>query len=211
MRPLNLNSIEEKTEGGFDRMPAGAYPCTIVGVQDVPMREYLTVLVDVTVGKWAGEFSRPFYADKPWAHSLTFSYKESALGFLKGRLHCISDCNPGFDAEAAINAGREQMLVGKSVGVVFGCEEYLDRTAGEFKVGENPRPQRLCRLAEIDGINEQGVKPAMMSRDRKVKALRDIGIDQVTAEATVDALADGTAASVAAATHDTFDDSAIPF
>lgn len=186
MKPINLRSVEERSEGAFEPMPAGAYPCTITAVEDVQAGEYLRILVDVSAGQWAGEFSRPFYADKPWARSLMVSYKEGALGFFKGRMHVITDCNPGFDAEAAIFAGQEQMLVGRAVGVVFNAEEYLNKKTGAFEVGSNPRPQRLCRLSEVEGINAKPLEPVMMSRARKVEALKGIGLSQYEAEGVVD-------------------------
>lgn len=174
MRPINLSNIAEKAEGEFNRLKPGAYPCTIMRVEDVPDKEYFWVVVDIITGEYKDYFSDAFYADKDYAHRLCFSYKESAQGMLKGRLHVITDCNNGFDAEAAINAGNEQMLVGKAVGVVFREEEYYNRKTGEFEMG-SPRPDRLCRLDELDRDKNANPKPKMLSDAQKRKAMEQAG------------------------------------
>lgn len=176
MRPINLNNIAEKAEGEFARLKPGAYPCAIMEVEDFPDKEYLRMLVDIVAGEYKDYFSDDFYTDKPFAHSIIMSYKDSALGMLKGRLHVITDCNPGFDAEAAFAAGKEQMLVGKAVGVVFREEEYYNRKTGEFEMG-GARPDRLCRLDEMDDPKNASPKPRTLSDSQKRAALARAGED----------------------------------
>lgn len=176
MRPINLNNIAEKAEGDFNRLKPGAYACAIMEVKDFPEKEYLRLLVDIVAGEHKDYFSDGFYADKPFAHSVIMSYKETALGMLKGRLHVISDCNPGFDAEAEINDGKEQMLVGKAVGVVFREEEYYNKKTGEFEMG-SARPDRLCRLDEIDDPKNASPKPRTLNDSQKRAALARAGED----------------------------------
>ena len=176
MRPLNFTNIKESSEGDFPRLEPGAYACAITEVEDFPTKEYLRVLVDIVQGERANYFADDFYRDKPFAHSIIMSYKESAMPMLKGRLHVISDCNPGFDAEAALNAGKEQMLVGKAVGVVFREEEYFNKKTGEFEMG-SPRPDRLCRLDEIDDPKNASPKPRTLNDSQKRAALARAGED----------------------------------
>lgn len=176
MRPINLNNVTETAEGEFSRIKPGAYPCAIMKVEDVPDREYMWVVVDVCAGEFKDYFSDSYYDDKDYAHRLCFSYKEKALPMLKGRLHVISDCNPGFDAEAAINAGKEQMLVGKAVGVVFREEEFYNKKEDEFQIG-GARPDRLCRLDELTLDKNASPKPKMLSDQRKREALMRAGED----------------------------------
>lgn len=176
MRPINLNNIAEKAEGEFARIKPGAYPCAITEVEDFPDKEYVRILVDVIAGEYKDYFNSDFYADKPFAHSIIMSYKDSALGMLKGRLHVITDCNPGFDAEAALGAGKEQMLVGKAVGVVFREEEYYNRKTGDFEMG-GARPDRLCRLDEMDDPKNASPKPRTLSDSQKRAALARAGED----------------------------------
>ena len=177
MRPINLNNIAEKAEGEFDRLKPGAYQCAIMEVEDFPEKEYLRVLVDIVAGEYKDYFSDDFYADKPFAHSIIMSYKDSALGMLKGRLHVITDCNPGFDAEAAFGAGKEQMLVGKAVGVVFREEEYYNKKEGEFQLG-SARPDRHCRLTEMEEERNAKPKPKMLNESQKRAAMKRAGVRQ---------------------------------
>jgi hypothetical protein len=55
------------------------------------------------------------------------SYKETALGMLKGRLEAIEKSNPGFDPFAAWDAGRLDMFKGRLLGINLQEEEYLTR------------------------------------------------------------------------------------
>lgn len=176
MRPINLTNVVEQSDGDFPRLEPGAYACLITEVQDFPQQEYIRLLVDISMGERANYFASDFYKDKPFAHSIIMSYKPKALGMLKGRLHTITDCNPGFDAEAAINAGKEQMLAGLAVGVVFREEEYYDKKTGEFKIGA-ARPDRLVRFDELEADRNANPKPRMLTDDRKRQILEENGID----------------------------------
>lgn len=177
MKPINLQNVKESIEGSFDRLPRGAYPCIITSVTDFPSSEYLSVVVDIVAGEYERYFDTPFYADKPFAHSLVFSYKESALPMLKGRLHVISDCNTGYDAESAFYAGNEQSLVGKVMGVVFAEQEYLNKKTKEFEYG-SPQPARLCRLTpdELEKPENKEPKQVPMTEKRKIAAIRNAKI-----------------------------------
>ncbi|HIR90664.1 MAG TPA: hypothetical protein IAC01_02630 [Candidatus Limicola stercorigallinarum] len=194
MKPIDLSNVEE-SDGGYASLKPGAYKCTIMKVEDVPAKEYLRVFLDIIEGEFKDYFSDPFYEDKPFARSIIMSYKEAAKPFLKGRLHVISDCNQGFDAEAAINAGKEQMLVGKAVGVVFREEEYYDKKTGEFKMG-SPRPDRLVRFDEMGKDSNANPKPKMLDDAGKRGAMERAGVR--------------TSAGTVVTTSDIYDDD-IPF
>jgi hypothetical protein len=156
MRKINFESIDEAVEGGFDTLPAGNYVCRITGAEDVADKEYVRVLVDVAEGDKRGFFEDKYYADKPYTHNIILSYKEAALNFLKGRLHVVTDCNPGFDAEAAFNGDESglSLFLGKAVGVCFGEEEYENK---EGDVRTSVRPDHFVRIAEI---RDGSAKPA---------------------------------------------------
>lgn len=176
MRALNLSNIKAQVEGDFPTLAPGAYVCQITDVEDFESKEYLRVLVDIMLGEHEGYFAGDFYKDKPWAHSIMLSYKESALGMLKGRLETISACNTGFDAVAAIEGGRYDMLKGKVVGVVFREEEYYDKKADEFKLG-SARPDRLCTTQDIQDGKNANPAPKMLKDADKRAALDRAGID----------------------------------
>ena len=158
MRPVNFSNIAESTEGGFDTLEAGNYICTIVSAKDFPAQHYVRLLINIADGPRKGYFSNDFYANKPWAHNIIMSYKETAQSMLKGRLHVISDCNPGFDAEAAWNGCDPQLFVGKTVGVTFNEEEY-EVNYGSIK--HNVKPGALIR---VSAIKDGTAKPARWKR-----------------------------------------------
>lgn len=174
MKPINLNNVEEKSAGGdFKRLEAGAYACIITAVEDVPEREYLNALLDIAVGDFAGYFDDSFYANKPWAHRIVMSYKDANLCYLKHNLRMITESNTGFDAEAAVMGGREQMLVGKAVGCTFRAEEYYDKHSDEFKIG-SPRPDMLISTHDVGGVKPRD--PKTLDRAGKIAALKRAGV-----------------------------------
>lgn len=179
MRSVNFNEVEATTEGStYQQLPAGAYVCSIIAMEDFADKEYVRMMVDIIQGEHANYFSDKFYNDKPWSHSIVLSYKDKALGMLKGRLQTIAGCNPGFDPEAAWNAGNLNMFVGKAVGVVFRAEEYLDKKTGEFKIG-SPRPDRMCLLTDLMDPKNADPLPKTLKDDVKRQMLKDAGFSPV--------------------------------
>lgn len=193
MRKINFNEVEASIEGSsYQQLPAGAYVCSITGMDDFADKEYVRLSVDIVQGEYANYFSDKFYADKPWSHSIVLSYKDSALGMLKGRLQTITASNPGFDAEAAWNGGALNMFVGKVACVVFRAEEYMDKKTGEFKLG-SPRPDRLCLMADMSDPKNSDPLPKMMKDDEKRQARLKAGLSPVitdSAAPTVDLYAE---------------------
>lgn len=179
MRSVNFNEVEATTEGStYQQLPAGAYVCSIIAMEDFADKEYVRMMVDIIQGEHANYFSDKFYNDKPWSHSIVLSYKDKALGMLKGRLQTIAGCNPGFDPEAAWNAGNLNMFVGKAIGVVFRAEEYLDKKTGEFKIG-SPRPDRMCLLTDLMDPKNADPLPKTIKDDVKRQMLKDAGFSPV--------------------------------
>lgn len=166
MRKIDFDNVEASVEGSYRQLPPGAYTCVIMGAEDVSDRQYVRMLVDIIDGEYKDYFSDKFYRDKPWAHQMVLSYKDTALGMLKGRLQTISECNPGFDSEAAWNGGNLAMFVGKAVGVVFRQEEYYDEKSGEFKM-RPARPDRFCKLDELEEPKNAHPEPKMMKDEEK--------------------------------------------
>lgn len=170
MRPINLSNIEEKSVGGdFKRLAPGAYPCRVVKVIDNERGEYLEVVVDIVAGEFEGFFSDSFYSDKDYMHRIIMSYKDANLGYLKHNLRMFTESNTGFDAEAAILSGHDQMLVGKVVGCVFREDEYYDKKTSEFKIG-SPRPDRFISTAEIEGT--EAPMPRILKDKEKMEAMK---------------------------------------
>jgi len=132
MRSLNWNNVTAQSDGDFQRLPAGPYVATIVAMEDVSDREYVSMVYDIFEGEHKGYYSDEWGKSHPNAHRVVLSYKERALGMTKGRLEAIAASNPGFDPFAAWDAGRLDMFVGRLVGLNIREEEY--EWDGETKV-----------------------------------------------------------------------------
>ncbi len=207
MRSINWSEVKTSSEGDYKRVGPGAYLGRVTAMRDVPASEYVTLLYDIADGEFKDFYADGFYADKEWAHSMTLSYKDTGIGMTKGRLETIQACNPGFDPFAAWDAGRFDMFVGRTVGLVFREEEYYDKKTGEFKVGP-ARCFRFCKREEVAGFGE--VKPKMLDREGKVKALEKAGFGRYEAEEEVARL-ERVAASQPTAPADRQGDGPVPF
>ena len=139
MPNINLDSIETSditTDGAFTPLPAGGYVCKIVDVEDVPAREYFWIVIDIAEGEHAGYYADAWGVGHPAAHRVLISYKQTALGMLKGRLKMLTDSNPGFDAIAAFQGDNWTAFLGKTLGLIVGEEEYESNT-GEVRTRLN--------------------------------------------------------------------------
>lgn len=200
--PTEWEAANESTAGGdFKAMTPGVYMCEIKGVQTEwdtrdghvtsDERQCVRVLLDVAEGEFAGEFSRPFYADKQYAHVVYMSWKQTALGMLKHTFKALDEANPGFDSKAAFEADKWTMFVGKRCLVQFDGRE---RTNDRGYVNVNVRPERIVTADDNPKI--------------KVELENGKKVDWDDYEAVNDAPAPqrSTAATAAA-----YDDSDVPF
>jgi hypothetical protein len=156
MRALNWDNIQASTDGGGTRLPAGPYVARIVNAVDNEPREYVEVVFDIAEGPHAGYYSDDWGKAHPYAHHFFMSYKESALGMLKGRLEAIAASNPGFDPFAAWDAGRLGIFVNRLVGINLQEEEY--ERDGEVKTRLN-----VCQIVDAQRVRDGKVK----ARDTK--------------------------------------------
>lgn len=157
MRSFNWNSIQSSSDGGFTPLPAGPYVARLVALNDNEQREYVEVVFDIAEGEHAGYYSDDWGKAHPYAHHFFMSYKDSALGMLKGRLEAIADSNPGFDPFAAWDAGRLDIFVNRIVGINLQEEEY-ERNDGEVGTRLN-----VCQVVDAQRVRDGKVKP----RDKK--------------------------------------------
>ena len=157
MRSVNWNNVQASSDGDFTPLPAGGYVVRITEMIDNPDREYCEVVYDIAEGEHAGRYSDEWGKTHPYAHHFFMSYKETALGMLKGRLDAIAASNPGFDPFAAWDAGRTDMFTNRLVGVNLQEEEY-ERNDGDVGVRLN-----VCQVVDAQKVREGKVKP----RDKK--------------------------------------------
>lgn len=153
MRSFNWNAIQSSGDGGFTPLPAGPYVCRIVDAIDNSQREYVEVVYDVAEGEHAGYYSDDWGKSHPYAHHFFMSYKDTALGMLKGRLEAIAASNPGFDPFAAWDAGRLDIFVGRLVGINLQEEEYK-RNDGDTGTRLN-----VCQVVPAQSVRDGKVKP----------------------------------------------------
>lgn len=151
MRSLNWNDITASSDGGFERLPAGPYVARITSMTDVPEREYVEVVFDIAEGPHAGYYSDDWGKSHPYAHHFFMSYKDSALGMLKGRLDAIAASNPGFDPFAAWDAGRVEIFTNRLVGINLQEEEY--ERDGEVRTRMN-----VCQVVDAQRVRDGKVK-----------------------------------------------------
>ena len=101
----------------------------------------------VTATADGGDFKRPAPG-----HHFFLSYKDTALGMLKGRLDALKESNPGFDPFAAWDAGRLDMFANRLVGINLQEEEY--EYNGEVKTRLN-----VCQVVPVQDVRDGQVKP----------------------------------------------------
>lgn len=153
MRSINWNNVQASSDGGFTPLPAGPYVARITEAIDNPSREYVEVVFDIAEGEHAGYYSDDWGRSHPYAHHFFMSYKESALGMLKGRLEAIAASNPGFDPFAAWDAGRLDIFVGRLVGINLQEEEYRRND------GETGTRLKVCQIVDAQRVRDDKVKP----------------------------------------------------
>lgn len=127
-----LQGVQESA-GGFADIEPGAYKLVVTKVEPVEHKEYVRIYWDVADGPHKGA-----YANAGFPPSDVLSWKETALGMLKMKLHRLYECNPQRlhatnDAEGKFlmvnefDAGEFNALVGCRFGAVVRRRLY---TAG---------------------------------------------------------------------------------
>lgn len=120
----NYETVQAST-GDYAKPTAGGYVCKIVDVIDVPLDlktgkgDYLKIEYDIAEGELKGYYKEAFTKFGSWWASFVRSYKETAIGMFKHFTNCIEASNAGF-----VWDWNEKELIGKSIGIVIGEEEY---------------------------------------------------------------------------------------
>lgn len=159
MRHVNWTDVTATTDGGsFAKLPAGPYVAAITDAIDNDAKQYVEVVFDIFEGEHKGYYSDEWGKSHPYAHHFFLSYKDTALGMLKGRLEAIGASNPGFDPFAAWDAGRLDMFRGRVVGVNLQEEEYR-RNDGSVGTRLN-----VCQVVDANKVRRSEVKPRDIKR-----------------------------------------------
>lgn len=152
MRHVNWGDVTASGDGDFKRLEPGPYVAKVVTMTDKPEKEYVELVYDIAEGPRAGFYSDDWGLQHPYAHHVFLSYKDKALGMLKGRLEAIQASNPGFDPFAAWDAGRLDMFAGRIFGINIQEEEY------ERSDGENGTRLNVCQVVPAQDVRDGKVK-----------------------------------------------------
>jgi hypothetical protein len=162
MKTVDLANVQESADR--ERLAAGAYVCTITGVEDVPVNpstgkgDYLRIHYDIAEGDFANYYAGLREAHPEWAYvgSYIRSYKEAALGMFKRFCSAVSKSNGNYIFDGGKTNADEKTLIGKKIGLVLQEEEYIGND-GSHKM-------RLIVNKEfpIDEIEKQKVPAAKM-------------------------------------------------
>lgn len=165
MRHITWKNVQATKDGEFKKLPAGPYVCRIVEMKDKEDKEYVECIYDIAEGKYVGFYSDDWGKQHPYAHHLFLSYKDSALGMLKGRLEAIQASNAGFDPFAAWDAGRLDMFEMMLIGLNLQEQEYINSN-------NEIRTRLECRqVVPVQDIRDGKVKPLpLRTLDGKEKA-----------------------------------------
>jgi len=181
-----LQGVQESA-GGFADIEPGAYKLVVTKVDAVTDKEYVRIYWDVADGPHKGA-----YANAGFPPSDVLSWKETALGMLKMKLHRLYECNPQRlhatnDAEGKFlmvnefDAGEFGALVGCRFGAVVRRRLYTagpnsktpgaDRTQmeiaryltpDEFKAGDWPESLLEDRDQRDKAAAQQPQQPAVV-------------------------------------------------
>ncbi len=153
MRNVDWGSVTATADGGDFKRPApGGYVVRLVSLVDNDAKEYVEAIFDIAEGEFTNYYSDDWGQSHPYAHHFFISYKDTALGMLKGRLEAIKASNPGFDPFAAWDAGRLDMFANRLVGINLQEEEY--EYNGEVKTRLN-----VCQVVRVQDVRDGKVKP----------------------------------------------------
>ena len=129
MPNINLDNVKAiDVTADYKRLSPGGYVVKIVDIQPEDEHQRFWIVFDIAEGDDAGFYASEYGIKNPWTHRVLVSYKDTALGVLKGRFNLLASCNPGFDPEAAFRADAWDLFNGKLFGLIVGAEEYESNT-----------------------------------------------------------------------------------
>lgn len=130
MLGIDLRNVTAASGGNWPG--AGGYVIRIQRATVRPQKQDIEIEFDIIEGDFA-KFYLDYYSRKGyWPSSARFykSYKEKAQPFFKSFIDTIIECNSNtegllFETEDGKVDVDETKLVGKTIGIVYGLEEYI--------------------------------------------------------------------------------------
>lgn len=130
MKPLGATYTNAVASGESARLVPGGYIAVITAVEDIPLNpatnkgDYLKIEFDICEGEFIDYF-KEMNERLGWDNgNFVRSYKETAMGMFKGFLEAIDKSNGTDFSVKAASGFNEHELIGKTVGVIMGEEEY---------------------------------------------------------------------------------------
>lgn len=157
---------EVKASGDYERLPNGAYICTIINAEDNKDGQYLNIEFDITAGdKEYLQFASNAYKNLSfWILSMVRSYKESAHGMLKRFVNDVEKSNDGYTWN-----WDESTLEGKDIGCVICTEHYWKNNGDE---GLRYKVKNTFPIDEIDKYKDKKYED-MYAKDFDAKKNND--------------------------------------
>ncbi len=173
MKKVDMTNVKES--GDFTKLPAGAYICSIVDVEDVSDKEYLKVTYDIADGEFAGHFNdiRKDHADWTWVGAYVKSYKTTALPMFKRFCSAVSKSNGAFVFDGNTVNADEKTLIGKKLGLILREEEYYSNSGelktrlivhGEFPIADLDK-QKVPDVKRLKGATRPAASEAPATAD----------------------------------------------
>lgn len=173
MKAFDLSSIKASDGGDFVTVEPGAYMCVVTAVEDKPQYDCIDYVLDFADGELAGSME----GSKPFFHSVTLWYNENGESQFAYAMQAFEESNPGFSTQAAINADKPELFVGKKVPVVWRNEEYYNRNNAEFAMTSSARPWKIVKQADMSKPNYASPKDYTMKAETRRKKLVAAGED----------------------------------
>jgi len=157
-KPKDYESVQ--ASGSYENLPAGGYVCKIINAEERVSqsgKDMIVLTLDVSEGDRAGIFKRKFDGDTrdlpKWPnggmyYQVIYDDEGNTKPSFKGMCTSIEESNTGF----TVKWGDifPACLIGKSVGVLFGEEEYVIRYGKrQGEIGVSVKPTFLCSAGRI--------------------------------------------------------------
>ena len=167
---IDLTNVQENS-GTYQQLEPGAYVVRITSVNPDMTKQYLMIEWDVAEGPHAG-----IYKKSKWPPRDFLSWKDSALGMLKHRLHVLSDANSHLTAVVSPNGNFASVKefdtdnFNAFIGCIFGANvrkrfyEKDDGTTGEgIEIGAWLSPEEV-RAGNVKVLPPRDSRPNASSK-----------------------------------------------
>ena len=158
---LNKDNFKsaEANNNDYERLPNGAYICSIVEAKDVPDKEYLKIDYDICQddenNKWVGFASKALQNGLQfWMLSTIRSYKDTALNMFKGFCEVLDKSNDTSFTADFENLGEvdEEKMNGLDFGAVVCTEHYWKDNGDE---GLRYKVKKVFPVGDFDSYKDK--------------------------------------------------------